>query len=807
MEARKGMNSITRRGFLCGASATALVSASVLHGLPGWAEDRTRAARYVFSLDHDWLFGGELTPKSLEPNFDDAAFSRVSLPHCPVPLSWQEWNPEQWEKAWIYRRHFDLPPQSHGLRFFLRFDRVMAGAAPVVNGHAFPKRLGGFLPFGHEVTGMVRDRNNVLAVAVDSQWLNAPPSGSPKGPKSIDYLLPGGMIGGVSLYAVPRIFIRDVFSKPVNVLSADRRLDIACELDAASGNLPATVHLEAKLEDASGTVAHTSQATKLVEKNQTIQLTMTDLETIKLWNVGDPNLYHLVVTLLVDGKPVHQYSTRVGFRDARFEVDGFFLNGKRLRLFGLDRHELYPYGGFAVPDRLLRRDADILRNDFNCNAVRCSHYPQSEAFMDRCDELGLLVWEEIPGWQYLGDESWRDVLLRDVREMVIRDRNRPSVIIWGVRVNESANDPALYERTRRIAKSLDDSRPTSGTMTPSSMKTWRTEWHQDVFAFDDYHARPDGTVGIRKPLPGVPYLITEAVGQFNYPARQGFDLYYRRAGDVTDQMRQAIFHAQAHSRAANYPRCAGLIAWCAFEYASLMNGIQGVKYPGVADFFRIPKLGASFYLAQCDPAVRAVIEPNFYWYFGSETPFGPGENAAIFSNCERLELSVNGKPHSTVRPDWAGYPHLKHPPFFSNLAMGGIKNPELRIDGYVKDQLVLSRSLSADTSTDRLHLAVGDAELEASGLDATWLTFRAVDRFGAPRPFVGGSVHLTVSGPGEIVGDNPFNLGESGGAGAVWIKAKPRTGIITVKAVHPTLGEASIQIRVRSGAYQEKSTA
>lgn len=197
--------------------------------------------------------------------------------------------------------------------------------------------------------------------------------------------------------------------------------------------------------------------------------------------------------------------TRIGFRVARFEVDGFFLNGRRLQLFGLNRHELYPYVGGAMPQR-------VLRHESNCNIMRCSHYPQSEAFLDAGDELGLMVWEEIPGWQYVGDAAWKELAIRDAGDMVRRDRNHLAIVIWGVRVNESQNDPALYARTKQVANSLDDSRPTSGSMTPSSTNNWQQEWHQDVFAFDDYHSAPDGSVGIRNPLPGVPYMLAEAVG-------------------------------------------------------------------------------------------------------------------------------------------------------------------------------------------------------------------------------------------------------------------------------------------------------
>src|ERR1035437_8142262 len=124
-------------------------------------------------------------------------------------------------------------------------------------------------------------------------------------------------------------------------------------------------------------------------------------------NPASPRLYEVIVTLFVDDQPLHDYRTRIGFREARFEVDGFYLNGRRFQIFGLDRHELYPYVGAAMPRRVKRRDAEILRHEFNCNFVRCSHYPQSEAFLDACDELGLMVWEELPGWQYIGDEADR----------------------------------------------------------------------------------------------------------------------------------------------------------------------------------------------------------------------------------------------------------------------------------------------------------------------------------------------------------------------------------------------------------------
>ncbi|MGB6131616.1 MAG: glycoside hydrolase family 2 TIM barrel-domain containing protein [Acidobacteriaceae bacterium] len=791
---------LSRRNFLRTCAGASLAAIPVLQS---WG-DRSPAssteggaAAGTLSLDRDWRFAGKMTPAALQAGFDDANFPSFALPHSVTPLSWQGWDPAVWEDQWVCRRTFSIPPRFRGLRIFLHFDRVMAGALPVLNGHPLPRHLGGFLHFEHEITDLISDGDNLLAVGVDGRWLNAPPSGSPRGPASIDYLLPAGISGSVSLRAVPSLFLSDVFAKPVAVLDASRRLDAMCRVNAAAHALPARISLQAELLDGDNLVARESRSVTLDHPEQEVVLSLTGLERVQLWSNRKPVLYNLAVTLLEHGHPLHRFTRRIGFRDARCEVDGFFLNGELLRIFGLNRHELYPYLGFSAPSRLLRRDAEILSRRFNCNMVRCSHYPQSEAFLDACDELGLMVWEEVPGWQYIGDASWQDLLLRDVEAMIRRDRSHPSIVIWGVRANESPNDPQLYRRTRELARSLDNSRPTSGTMTPDSKKTWQTDWHQDVFAFDDYHSAPDGSVGIDPPLPGVPYLITETVGQYSYGGK-GFRNMYRRAGDPVLQQKQALYHAQAHNKAASFPRCAGAIAWCAFDYASLDNSCNAVKCPGIADVFRLPKLGAAFYLAQVDPAVRAVIEPDFYWDSTLGMPSGSATGAAIFSNCDRLEVFVGGRRHAVVHADRAGFPHLQYPPFLVDFQDHPSGMPDLRIDGYLGNIRALSRSFSADRSLDRLWLQTDDPELEPDGSDCTRLAFGAVDRLGTPRATAEGAVLLRVDGPAVIVGDNPFQLSGTGGLGAVYLRTTDgKAGTVHVSAEHAELGRASLQLQVR----------
>lgn len=807
IEKASGIGSVSRRKFLEGCGAAALLSSAVteLWGSDAHAEHTAArgGAEHVFPLDRDWLFGGKVEPGAASPSADaEGSFAPVTLPHCVVPLSWQNWDAKEWENVFLYRRHFSAPPELEHRRVFLKFDAVMVTATPTLNGTALPTHKGGYLPFTYEITSLMKKDGNVLDVQVDSRFQNVPPEGHPKGTSAVDYYLPGGMIRGVSLHAVPQAFISDVFAKPVDVLQPSRRVQVICSVDAAAvPKVP--MHLEVKLMEGARVVASTRKNISITQPEKAdAELELNDLTGIKLWDVDAPHLYDVVTTLFAGEAPVHNYRTRIGFREAKFTVDGFFLNGKRLRLFGLDRHEIYPYVGYAMPARVMRRDAEILKKEFHCNIVRCSHYPQHEAFFDACDELGLMAWEETPGWGYVGDSVFEDQVVENVGDMIHRDRNHPSIVIWGVRVNESRNDQPLYRRTTALAKSLDDSRPDSGSMT--NFRNWQEEWHEDVFSMDDYHSAPDGSVAIYPPLEGVPYMLSETVGQRTYGG-EGFHNIYRRGGEIALQYKQAIYHAEAHDRAAAYPRFCGVIAWCAFEYASPMNDYKGVKCPGVADVFRIAKLGAAFYQSQVSPTVHPVIVPDFYWDFGSDTPRGPGNHASIFSNCERLEVFVGGKHHSSLEPDRKNFPNLQYPPFFVDLEMDGAGHPELRIDGYVAGKLVLSRKFSSDASNDQFVFTADDAVIVADGADATRLIVRVNDAFGAPRLHGGGDVKFEITGPGVLVGDNPFSLADSGGVGAVWMKAHPgSSGRITVKAIHSTMGAKSVAIEAQPDPHARR---
>jgi beta-galactosidase len=756
-------------------------------------------AASTVSFNSGWLFSAASAGSDL-PGFDDSAFATVTLPHTVAPLSWRNWDPSGWEQVWAYRKHFDAPPGASGLRTFLDFSAAMTRSTVTLNGTQVGDYLGGYLPFNAEITGQLRPGGNVLAVTLDSGFnLDVPPDRpAPYISSSVDFWQPGGIYRDVRLRSVPQVFLADVFAKPVNVLdAAARQVVVEATVDAAVV-APGTTQVAVELLDGAELIASAQVPVTITEAGRvTVTVTLSGLGSITLWDIGNPKLYHVAATLLVNGSPVHDYRVRIGFREAAFEVDGFFLNGRRVKLVGVNRHQFFPFAGGAMPARVQARDADIIRYELNCNMVRCAHYPHSEDFFDACDEVGLMAWEEAPGWGYLGGDAWLARAARDIGEMIIRDRNHPSIIIWGARLNETANDVPFYSRTNEIAHALDDSRPTAGAMAGRRLTT---EYEQDVFAQNDYSAVTD-PAGVKEPVPqppvngvGRPYLISEAVGTLSGPAT-----YYRRVDPQAVQQGQATAHAQVHNVAASDDRYCGVLAWSGFDYPSGNgNQCQGMKYTGVVDGFRVPKPGAAIYQAQIDPHVSPVIAPAFYWDFGPTSPVTALPGAMICANLDRLEIYVGGQHFATVTPDTTNYGNLDYPPSFVDFtAVDGSSRPELRIDGYLGSVKVASRSLASDPSGDMLALAADDTEIDGDGVDATRLAFRAVDRHGAPRPYVDGQVTLDIAGPALLIGDNPFDFAAAGGAGAVWIRSLPGSpGTVTVTASHSSLGRAVVRVRV-----------
>ncbi|HZD50921.1 MAG TPA: glycoside hydrolase family 2 TIM barrel-domain containing protein, partial [Silvibacterium sp.] len=461
--------------------------------------------RQMLPINRNWRYSPKVVDGGRAIQFDDSSFDQVVIPHTNRREPWHSFDEKSYEFISLYRRPFKLPPDAKGKRVFVDFEGVMTASTVWINGQKLGEYKGGYTPFSFELTQHVNfDGNNVLAVDVDStERSDIPPFGF-----EVDYLTFGGIYREVWLRIVPETYIENIFAMPRDVLSDHPGLEVRCYLDGPASSWKTPRTLEVELLDGDKVVSKASQKiTAQAPSQPALQIvTLSNLGSIRLWDLQRPNLYHVRVRLLEQGKVVDEDIRRFGFREATFTDQGFSLNGKVIKLRGLDRHQTFPFVGQAMPGRVQRRDALILRQQLHCNIVRTSHYPQSRHFLDACDEIGLLVLEEIPGWQHIGDLAWQDIAVDNVGRMVRRDWNHPSIVLWGVRINESRDNHDFYTRTNALAHSLDPSRQTGGIR-----YFQESEFLEDVFTMNDF--------GWPLKPPNHPkYLNTEFVGH-TYPTK------------------------------------------------------------------------------------------------------------------------------------------------------------------------------------------------------------------------------------------------------------------------------------------------
>ena len=734
--------------------------------------DSAAGGRLTLPINRNWRYNRKFVEGAHEAKFDDSAFERVVVPHTNVKLPWHSFDDKDYEFVSIYRRRFKLPPEARGRHVFVDFEGVMTASTVWINGLKLGDYKGGYTPFSFDLTAHINFAGeNVLAVEVDSsERPDIPPFGY-----QIDYLTFGGIYREVALRVVPGTFIENIFAKPKDVLGASPRVEVDCFVQHLE-ELKEPLTLEVELRDgkqvlakATGQVAASAATTESVAHSVVLE----NLGTVKLWDLANPNLYSVHVRLVRGTRVVDQDSRRIGFRQAEFTDHGFELNGKVIKLRGLDRHQTFPFVGQAMPARPQRRDAEILRKKLKCNIVRTSHYPQSRHFLDACDEMGLLVLEEIPGWQHIGDEAWKLISIDNVGRMIRRDWNHPSIILWGVRINESLDDHDFYTRTNAVAHSLDPTRQTGGIRYFQG-----SEFLEDVFTMNDF--------GFPLQAPNHPrYLNTEFCGH-TFPTKS-FD-------NVTRLMEHALRHARVHSQLASSPSYSGGIGWCAFDYDTHGDFGSGdrICYHGVSDIFREPKPAAYFYKSQCDAEEEIVLEPAFYWSRGDDLDWL--NRVVVCSNCDHLKFYVGDNLIAEGDPDHTQYGNLPHPPFLVNLYRADHQWGDLRIEGYIAGKKVIAKSYSGKGIDQKFELRADDNVLVADGADTTRVVLRVTDEFGAVRPFATGAVALEIEGPAEILGENPFVL--SGGVGAVWIRAKETPGAVLLRAKHPTLGAQEVKLQI-----------
>ena len=577
----------------------------------------------------------------------------VRLPHTvrEIPLHYAR--PEDYEMVCGYRRALDVPESLRGKRLFLQFDAAGHIATVYINGVETVTHRCGYTAFRVEITDLVNyGGDNAVAVRLDcTENGSIPPFGF-----VIDYLTYGGLYRDVWLDVRGPAYIEDLF---VFTPSLDR-LEARVKLSEAGRFVRLSVW----------------DGDKCVAQELGRDLFTVRVPYARPWQPEDPHRYRCRAELLdEDGAVLDTQETLFGFRTAVFKADGFYLNGKRFFLRGLNRHQSYPYVGYAAPEHLQREDARILKEDLQCTAVRTSHYPQSHYFIDECDRLGLLVFTEIPGWQHIGNEAWKDQACENTREMVLQYRNHPSIVLWGVRINESQDDDPFYLRTNAIAHELDPSRQTSGVryLEKSSLL-------EDVYAYNDFShngltpgCKPKSQV---TPDMGKGLLISECNGHM-YPTKP-YDSWEKR-------QEQALRHARVQDAALSDGEHAGCFGWCMFDYPTHKDFGSGdrVCYHGVLDAFRNGKLAAALYASQGE--AFPVLELGSTMDIG-DYPAGQIGKPWLFTNADEVRLYKNGAYVTSFRA--LAWKALKHGPVAVDDLIGELLESQ---EGFGKEKAALLR--------------------------------------------------------------------------------------------------------------------
>lgn len=750
--------------------------------------------RKVSSFNSNWEFYRDDQKESQTP----VKREKVSLPHTArleskVVVS-------QFQGDCVYRKSFTCPLKKNE-KAFLYFEGVMMKAAVYLNGIWMMSHDGGYLPFTVDLTSELKGGENVIEIRVNNEDNPQIPPGKPL--KDLDFNYYGGIYRNVELITTNAVHITDAIHE--NLPGSGGVFVNFNSFQASTANAKVLVHvknetsraanikIETMIEDGKGYSYRTISATKELAAFSGQQIeSHAIVHQAELWSPSHPFLYHLTIRVYKDNKLVDEQQQKVGIRFFEMKEDGFYLNGSKYTLSGTNRHQEYPYVGYALSDNANWRDAVMIKNA-GFNFVRLSHYPQSESFLDACDELGLIVMDCLPGWQFMGDATFQTNVKQNLRDMVRRDRNRTCVLFWENSLNETWMEPSF---TKQLNAILDEEMPFYNISC-----SWIDDPSYDLFIPARQHAKAPNYWNSYQN--GTKHILVAEYGDWEYYAQNaGFqqgnfsDLKEEERtsrqlrSDGEKRLLQQAFNFQEASNSNHQGKqIIGEANWLMFDYNRGYS--PDLESSGIADIFRIPKFSYDFYKSQVSPSDSfsdSRLSSGYHLSIANFWTFDSPLDVTVFSNAEEVELYVNDSLVGRQKPTINSFSNsLNHPPF--HFQVSKFVPGKLTAVGYVNHSEVAFRQVFTPNSPNGMDLEIVDEGIPISKdqMDLVFVrAFVTSNEILVPTAEVEFTFKIIKGKNVTLIGENPV-MSEAGIA-SILMKTEGFHEEIQIEASSPQLG-------------------
>ena len=719
--------------------------------------------------------------ESMLPLDENLIWEDVTLPHTAKIES--ALSNDMWQGLCWYKKEFKIPHFSKNKKYYLKFEAAMNYASVWINDKHLTNHQGGFLPFVIDISKYINKGKNTVILRLDNT--DNPVTG-PKPLKILDFSTYGGLYRNAWLITKNKVHITDpilanttagggVFITTSKVSSEESIINVQTNVINES-DTPKDIKLLHTLYYNGEKIEDIKSKSFLLNSSENYNFQDTiKVKSANLWSPDSPNLYKLVTSVYDDNGKIDSQENNFGIRRFEFKNHKLFINNKETYLRGVNRHQEYPYIGYALSDNAQYRDAMKIKKA-GFNFIRLSHYPQSPSFLAACDELGIVVLDDILGWQYYAEtEAFKNYCYTSAHNLIRRDRNHPCVLAWEVSLNET---PMPLSFMKKMNKIVHEEYP--------GQYVYSCGWQYP--AYDIYLQARQHRIIIPEDMNfDKPYIVSEYGDWEYYSNDAGFNQQNNLRNTIETSSRQSREYGekrmlqQVHNVQEAYNDnlsipAAGDGYWVMYDYKRGYDEL--IEESGLMDLFRVPKFAYYFYQSQQNiiDSTNTILFISSYWNERSST------DVKVFSNCDKVSLYLNNKLVATQLPDKNSISNnLPHPPFTFNIPK--FQKGTLKAIGYVNTTEVKSTEVSTPEKPTalRCRLDISGRAPEAGCKDAIFLYVEAVDKNGSICPDYTSELKVKVNNKVRVI--NTDKIETKAGIASILLEIRSQTGKADVEVM------------------------